>query len=98
MPDKGKYHENNVSITSTFPDGSVGVVDYLAYGDKSFPKERVVVFCGSKIVILDNFRTLEMVHNGRRKKIKGVQDKGWRDELGCFCGSNSKGEQSADPL
>ena len=41
LPDQGRYHEDNVSMTFTFPDGSVGVVDYLANGDKSFPKERL---------------------------------------------------------
>ena len=46
LPDIGKYREDNVSMTFTFPDGSIGVVDYLANGDKSFPKERVEVFCG----------------------------------------------------
>ncbi|MBI3737991.1 MAG: bi-domain-containing oxidoreductase [Chloroflexi bacterium] len=37
LPDNGKYREDNVSMTFTFPDGSLGVVDYLANGDKSFP-------------------------------------------------------------
>ncbi|HRQ33427.1 MAG TPA: Gfo/Idh/MocA family oxidoreductase, partial [Anaerolineales bacterium] len=46
LPNEGKYSEDNVSMTFTFPDGSIGVVDYLANGDKSFPKERVEVFCG----------------------------------------------------
>jgi len=80
MPDNGKYREDNVSMTFTFPDGSVGVVDYLANGDKSFPKERAEVFCGGKIAVLDDFRSLEMVHDGRRKIVKGTQDKGWKDE------------------
>lgn len=80
LPDGGKYREDNVSMTFTFQDGSVGVVDYLANGDKSFPKERVEVFCGSKIAVLDDFRSLEMVHDGRRKSIKQAQDKGWKDE------------------
>ncbi len=61
LPDEGKYREDNVSITLMFPDGSIGVVDYLANGDKSFPKERVEVFCGGRIAVLDDFRSLEMV-------------------------------------
>jgi len=84
LPDAGKYREDNVSMTFTFPDGSVGVVDYLANGDKSFPKERVEVFCGGKIAVLDDFRALEMVHDGRRKTVKGAQDKGWKDEWVVF--------------
>lgn len=84
LPDNGKYSEDNVSMTFTFPDGSIGVVDYLANGDKSFPKERVEVFCGGVIAVLDDFRALETIHDGRRKTVKGTQDKGWKDEWVAF--------------
>jgi predicted dehydrogenase len=84
LPDGGKYREDNVSMTFTFPDGSVGVVDYLSNGDKSVPKERVEVFCGGRIAVLDDFRKLEMVHDGRRKTVKSAQNKGWKDEWVAF--------------
>ena len=84
LPDVGKYREDNVSMVFTFPDGSIGVVDYLANGDKSLPKERVEVFCGGRVAVLDDFRVLEMIQDGRRKKIKGSQDKGWKDEWRAF--------------
>ncbi|MCC7117471.1 MAG: bi-domain-containing oxidoreductase, partial [Anaerolineales bacterium] len=45
LPNQNKYSDDNVSMTFTFADGSIGVVDYLANGDKSFPKERLEVFC-----------------------------------------------------
>jgi predicted dehydrogenase len=84
LPDSGKYREDNVSMTFTFPDGSIGVVDYLANGDKSLPKERVEVFCGGRVATLDDFRALETVQDGRRKTDKGAQDKGWKDEWRIF--------------
>ena len=93
LPDNGKYREDNVSMTFTFPDGSIGVVDYLANGDKSFPKERVEVFCGGKIAVLDDFRALELVENGNRKTIKGAQDKGWKNEMIAFAKSIREGGQ-----
>ena len=80
LPDHGKYREDNVSMTFSFPDGSVGVVDYLANGDRSFAKERVEVFCASEIAVLDDFRSLETIENGRRKLFKAAQDKGWMYE------------------
>jgi predicted dehydrogenase len=84
LPDEGKYREDNVSMTFSFPDGSIGVVDYLANGDKSFPKELVEVFCGGRVAVLDDFRTLELVRDGRRKTIKKPQDKGWSAEWAAF--------------
>jgi predicted dehydrogenase/NADPH:quinone reductase-like Zn-dependent oxidoreductase len=46
------------SFTLSFADGSIGTVHYLANGPKSFPKERLEVFCGGRVLHLDNFRTL----------------------------------------
>lgn len=84
LPNQGKYQQDNVSITLTFPDGSLGIVDYLANGDKSFPKERLEVFCEGKIAILDDFRRLELVSGGTHKAEKMPQDKGWKNELEAF--------------
>ena len=84
LPNTGRYHEDNVSMTFSFPDGSVGVVDYLANGDKSFPKERLEVFCGGRVAVLDDFRTLEMLHAGHRSVVKKAQNKGWKDEWIAF--------------
>ncbi|HEY5903379.1 MAG TPA: Gfo/Idh/MocA family oxidoreductase, partial [Anaerolineales bacterium] len=85
LPANGKYREDNVSMTFTFPDGSVGVVDYLANGDKAFPKERLEVFCGGQVAVLDDFRSLQIVKDGRRKDIRlRGQDKGWKNEMAAF--------------
>ena len=84
LPDGGKYREDNVSMTFTFPDGSIGVVDYLANGDKSHPKERLEVFCGGQIAILDDFVSLTTVIDGKKKEERRAQDKGWKAEMEAF--------------
>jgi predicted dehydrogenase len=82
LPDNGKYREDNVSMTFTFADGSIGVVDYLANGDKSFPKERVEVFCGGQVAVLNDFRVLETIRDGKKKTVKLMgQDKGHYHEM-----------------
>lgn len=80
LPDAGRYHEDNVQLTFGFPDGSLGTITYLANGDKAFPKERVEVFCGGRVAVLDDFRSLEFVHNGKRTRMvsRMSQDKGHR--------------------
>jgi len=80
LPDAGRYREDNVILIFTFPDGSVGMVSYLANGDKSFPKERVEAFAGGRVAVLDDFRQLELVNNGQRKleRARLRQDKGHR--------------------
>ena len=49
---------DKVSFTLCFADGSIGTVHYLSNGHKSFPKERLEVFGGGRILQLDNFRSL----------------------------------------
>ena len=50
--------DDKATISMAFEDGSFGTVHYLANGDRSFPKERLEVFCGGSVVQLDNFRSL----------------------------------------
>jgi predicted dehydrogenase len=53
------YQDDNVSFTLRFEDGSVGTVHYFANGHKSFPKERIEVFCAGRVLQLDNFCKLK---------------------------------------
>jgi len=49
---------DKATLTLEFADGSVGTIHYLANGNKSFPKERLEVFCAGRVLQLDNFRRL----------------------------------------
>src|SRR5688572_2829134 len=84
LPDNNKYRQDNISMTFTFHDGSIGIVDYLANGDKSFSKERVEVFCGGRVAVLDDFVSLQTIEDGKKKEERGVQDKGWVNEWKVF--------------
>ena len=97
LPNQGKYREDNVSMTFTFPDGSLGIVDYLANGDKSFPKERLEVFCGGSIAILDDFVSLTTVRDGKKKEERRAQDKGWGAEMASFAGAIQSGGEAPIP-
>jgi predicted dehydrogenase len=54
----GAVRNDEVAITLGFADGSCGTIHYLASGHRGFPKERIEVFCGGRILQLDNFRRL----------------------------------------
>jgi predicted dehydrogenase/threonine dehydrogenase-like Zn-dependent dehydrogenase len=86
LPDHGRYREDNVVLTFTFPDGSIGTVSYVANGEKAFPKERVEVFCSGKAAALDDFRSLELADRGRRSVTRSRlrQDKGHLAEWHAF--------------
>jgi len=97
LPNNGKYKEDNVSMTFTFADGSIGVVDYLANGDKSMPKERLEVFCGGMMAVLDDYVSLTTVKDGKKKVTSGAQDKGWRAEMAAFAESVRAGKEPPIP-
>ena len=78
-------------MTFTFADGSLGVVDYLANGDKSMPKERLEVFCEGMVAVLDDYVSLSVVKDGKRKEERGAQNKGWRAEMAAFAESIKSG-------
>jgi len=86
LPDDGRYQEDNLHLTFTFPDGSIGTLDYLANGDKAFGKERLEVFSAGQVAVLDDFRTLELIKNGKRQlhRSRLRQDKGHRAEWEAF--------------
>ncbi len=93
LPDRGRYREDNLVVTYTFPDGSVGTLSYLANGDKAFPKERVEVFSSGRAAVLDDYRSLEMVRDGRRQVVRSRlrQDKGHGAEWLAFAAAIKAG-------
>ena len=97
LSNEGKYSEDNVSMTFTFPDGSIGVVDYLANGDKSFPKERMEVFCSGMVAVLDDFVSLQITREGKMKEERGAQDKGWVNEWRAFVKAIQEGGEPPIP-
>jgi predicted dehydrogenase/threonine dehydrogenase-like Zn-dependent dehydrogenase len=86
LPNDGRYRNDNVAVTIRFHNGALGTLNYLANGDKAYPKERVQVFGGGAVAYLDDFRSLELFKGGRKKTLKSRfrQEKGHRQELQAF--------------
>ena len=100
LPNDGRYRDDNVVITLEFADGSLGTIAYVANGDKSFPKERLEVFGGGAVAVLDDFRRLELVRNGRKKVVRSRlrQDKGHRGEWEAFVAAVQNGGPAPIPF
>ena len=82
----GKYAQDNVIVSLQFPDGSQGTITYVANGDRSYSKERIEVFGGGAIAILEDFRRLELVRQGRKQVMRSIlrPDKGHVGEWRAF--------------
>ena len=93
----GRYSGDNVLASIRFANGSAGTITYLASGDRSFSKERLEVFGGGAVVVLEDFRRLELARNGSKQTThsRWRQDKGHRAEWAAFAASIRQGRDSA---
>ena len=90
---------DSVALTLEMADGSVGTIHYLANGDKRFPKERIEVFCGGKVLQLDNFRRLRgWGWPGFTRMNLWRQDKGQRQCAAAFLAAIRSGGAAPVPL
>lgn len=86
------------SITLQFVDGSVGVVHYLANGHRFLPKERLEVYCGGRILQLDNYRKLRgFGWTGRQRMNLWRQNKGQQRCVAAFVEAVRNGGTSPIP-
>jgi predicted dehydrogenase/threonine dehydrogenase-like Zn-dependent dehydrogenase len=78
-------HADTSSMTLEHDDGSISTIVYVSTGNARFPKERIEVFAGGRIVAIDNFRRLH-AHGWplRSGALSLRQDKGQRDMMKAF--------------
>ncbi len=95
LKNSGSANADSAMILLEFPDGSLGTITYAANGDKSFSKERLEVFRGGAVGVIEDFRRLELVRYGRRKNVVSRlrQDKGHQAEWRAFSAALKGAEQ-----
>jgi predicted dehydrogenase/threonine dehydrogenase-like Zn-dependent dehydrogenase len=100
LTNPGKYSNDNIISSLRFADGSQGTISYLANGDRSYSKERVEVFGGGEVAVLEDFRRLELIGQGRKQVFRSLlrQDKGHRAEWEAFITAIRTGGNSPIPL
>jgi len=100
VADSGEYSGDNVLISLGFANGSAGTISYLANGDKAYSKERIEVFSGGGVAVLEDLRRLEVVRHGRRQisSLRWRQDKGHRSEWDALAASVRAGRPSPIPF
>jgi len=86
VANNSRYRDDNLTVTLEFRNGSIGTISYVANGDRRFPKERVEIFGGGAVAVLDDFRRLEIIQGGERQVSRSWlrQDKGHQREWGAL--------------
>ena len=87
---------DNIIISITFSDGSIGTIAYIASGDPAFPKERLEVFGGNRVGVIDNWRKLLIQGHGKQIKQRCwlQAEKGHAQEMAAFIEGIKKGESA----
>jgi predicted dehydrogenase/threonine dehydrogenase-like Zn-dependent dehydrogenase len=86
-------------IQLSFEDGSIGNINYLSNGSKSFPKEKLEVFAKGGVLQLDNYRKLNGYGwPGFKKMNLWQQDKGQTACAKAFVDAISKVNKSPIPI
>ena len=73
--------EDSISVNLQFADGSVGVLEYVALGDTTLPKEICEIHGDGSTAVMDNFCKTVCTGKLGKRKLKGKQQKGFREEL-----------------
>lgn len=91
------HSRDSATVQLEFATGSIGTIHYFANGNKGFPKERLEVFGGGRVLQLDNFRRLHAYGwPGFRRMNLFRQDKGQKACIERFVSAVENGE--TDPI
>ena len=93
--------DDDFVATLALADGSVATLGFHAGGDRSFSKERLEVFGGGRVGVIDDFRAAWTVVRGARRRLGGRwsgPDKGHRAELAAFLDAVRTGGPSPVPF
>ena len=84
---------DDISVVVKYNNGSIGTLIYTALGSAEFSKERIEVFAGGGVGVIDDFRSLSLYRlPGKSRKLR-VSDKGHLPLLDHFLRA-VRGEQS----
>ncbi len=84
---------DTVSISLAFENGSVASISYFSNGSKALNKEYLEVFCGEKVILLDDFKTMDVIGKSKKTIKNGSQDKGHATEIAQFLSAIKEGKQ-----
>ncbi len=95
LANAGQYSNDNVECSLRFANGSLGTISYFANGDRAYSKERIEVFGGGSVAVLEDFRRLDLVRHGKKHVFRSFlrQDKGHRGEWAAFSNAIQSGTE-----
>jgi predicted dehydrogenase/threonine dehydrogenase-like Zn-dependent dehydrogenase len=92
-PQTNYYGRNdNFVATISFSNGSIATLTYTAAGSKNYPKEVSDVYVDGKMILLEDYKKMDIMGGGGRSLKTPVQEKGLKEELIAFANAINSGE------
>ena len=89
--------EDNLVVTLKLENGSVATILYASQGDRLLPRERMEVFSGKSVCVIDNFKSLFFAKDGKGKKKGSFNvDRGYAGEFRAFFEAIRSGKDPVD--
>ena len=88
---------DNASILLKYKNGSTGVINYFANGNKGYSKERIEVYSQGKTMIIDNFKRSEYFGT-KSSGMSRSQDKGHSEQFRLFLERLRNGGEAIIPI
>jgi predicted dehydrogenase/threonine dehydrogenase-like Zn-dependent dehydrogenase len=100
MGENPQENTDNATILLKYKNGSTGVINYFANGNKGYSKERIEVYSQGKTMVIDNFRKSKyygLKSSGISGLFKG-QDKGHHEQFRLFLERLKNGGEAIIPF
>jgi len=88
--------DDNLIVSLKLTNGSVAAILYASQGDRLLSRERIEVFSGSAVCVIDNFKSLFYAQNGKARKQNRLSvDRGYGQEFKAFAEAVKSGRPAA---
>jgi predicted dehydrogenase/threonine dehydrogenase-like Zn-dependent dehydrogenase len=97
MGQNAEDNTDNASILLKYKNGSTGVINYFANGNKGYSKERIEVYSQGRTLIIDNFKQSKYFGT-KSSGMSGSQDKGHFEQFRRFLENLKNGGKAIIPI
>ena len=87
-----------VTISLSFTNGSIATIQYLSNGSKEMKKEYLEVFSSGTVLVVDDFKSFEIIGKSRKSSKLMNQDKGHKEEVRQYLAAIRSGSPTPIPF
>ena len=89
---------DTLTINLQFENGSIANISYFSNGNKGLAKEYLEIFAGGQVIIIDDFKDMQIYSTNKKTENLSKQDKGHKQELFSFLEAIEKGKECPIPF